>query len=92
MKALYMMIALSLSSAVFAADEATIAHGQQLHDEKCTSCHDTKVYTREERRVQTLQDLSNQVNFCMKGPAKADWSVSETNSVIEYLNQKFYKF
>ena len=87
-----MMIAISLSSTAFAADDTRLAHGQQLHNEKCTSCHDTQVYTREDRRVDNLQELSDQVNFCMKGPAKAEWTVSETNSVIDYLNQKFYKF
>ncbi len=92
MKTLYMIFALSLSSAVFAADDAPLAHAKQLHDDKCMSCHDTKVYTREDRRVNSLQALSGQVEFCMKGAAKADWTPAQTGSVVEYLNQKFYKF
>ncbi|TNF33012.1 MAG: hypothetical protein EP315_08910 [Gammaproteobacteria bacterium] len=92
MKMLYLFLAMSVSATAFAKDETTMAHAQALHDDKCVSCHDTNVYTRENRRVQSLQELSGQVEFCMKGAAKADWSKAETASVVEYLNQKFYKF
>ena len=92
MKHLVTISLLILSTSVFAKDDSVVAHGEKLHGEKCTACHTTQVYTREDRRVNTLEGLSSQVHNCMKGPAKADWTVSETNSVIEYLNTKFYKF
>ncbi|MCW9012210.1 MAG: cytochrome c [Gammaproteobacteria bacterium] len=92
MKILFAILSLSLASSAYAENDPVLAHGQNLHDQKCTSCHNNQVYTREDRRVKSLNALSNQVNNCMKGPAKADWTVSETNSVIEYLNTKFYKF
>jgi hypothetical protein len=81
-----------LTGSVYAKQDPVIAHGEELHNDKCVSCHGTDVYTRENRRVTSLAALSSQVNNCMKGPAKANWTVSETNAVIEYLNTKFYKF
>lgn len=92
MKTLFLLISLTLSASVYAEEKVSIAHGEELHNDKCMGCHTTEVYTREDRRVKTLQALSNQVNNCMKGPAKAEWSEIETSSVIQYLNQKFYKF
>ncbi|MCW8911029.1 MAG: hypothetical protein OQK76_10480, partial [Gammaproteobacteria bacterium] len=73
-------------------EKTSVTHGEQLHNDKCLACHTTQIYSRDDRRVKTLQALSNQVNNCMKGPAKAEWTEIETNSVINYLNQKFYKF
>lgn len=90
MKHFLACIALMLSANVLA--EETTPNGEALHNDKCMSCHDTRVYTREDRRVQTLGALTNQVENCMKGPAQANWSNAETTSVINYLNQKFYKF
>ena len=92
MKSLFACICLLFSVSVIAEENMSIEHGQQLHDDKCLACHTTQVYTREDRRIKTLQALSNQVNNCMKGPAKADWTEIETRSVVDYLNQKFYKF
>ena len=92
MKSLLVIIPCLLSVTVHAEEKISITHGEQLHNEKCLSCHTTDVYTREDRRIKTMQALSSQVNNCMKGPAKAEWSEIETSSVIEYLNQKFYKF
>ena len=92
MKSLFLVTSLLFSASIMAEEKVSIVHGEELHNEKCMSCHTTKVYSREDRRVKTLEALSNQVNNCMKGPAKADWTEIETNSVIEYLNQKFYKF
>lgn len=89
---LFIFLGMTISSLAMAKDDPVLAHGKELHDDKCMACHGTDVYTREDRRVKTLEALSNQINFCMKGPAKADWTISETNSVIEYVNNKFYKF
>ena len=92
MKPIFLIISLLFSASVIAEEKTSIAHGEQLHNDKCLACHTTQVYSRDDRRVKTLQALSNQVNNCMKGPAKAEWTEVETNSVIDYLNQKFYKF
>ena len=92
MKKLMFVLSMALLAGASYAQDPVIAQGEKLHGEKCTSCHGTEVYPREDRRVTSLESLSNQVNNCMKGPAKANWTVAETNSVIEYLNTKFYKF
>lgn len=68
------------------------ADGKQLHEDKCTTCHGDKVYTREERMVNNKPELEHQVERCMKGAAKADWTGPQTTSVIEYLNDRYYKF
>lgn len=66
--------------------------GKTLHDDKCTTCHQNEVYTREDRMVKTMMALEHQVNNCMKGPAKAEWTQPETTSVVEFLNDRYYKF
>ena len=92
MKSIFFLISLLLSTSVMAEESLSIEHGEQLHNEKCMACHTTSVYSREDRRIKTLQALSSQVNNCMKGAASAEWTEIETRSVIDYLNQKFYKF
>jgi len=81
----------SLSSNLF-ADDAKHHKGQELHDKKCTSCHSSSVYSREDRMVKTMSALEHQVDNCMKGAAKAEWTKPQTTSVIEYLNDRYYKF
>jgi hypothetical protein len=85
-------ITVMFSSASMAADKAVPSAAQKMHDGKCMTCHKTEVYTREDRRVKSLQALTHQVETCMKGPADANWSAAETTAVIDYLNSKFYKF
>ncbi|MDH5473669.1 MAG: hypothetical protein OEY61_12505 [Gammaproteobacteria bacterium] len=92
MKSIFLLISLVFSASAIAEEKPAITHGEQLHNEKCMACHTTNVYTREDRRIKTLQALSNQVDNCMKGAAKAEWTEIETSSVVDYLNQKFYKF
>jgi len=66
--------------------------GKTLHDDKCTSCHTDSVYTRENKMVKTMSALEHQVDNCMKGAAKAEWTKPQTTSVIEFLNDRYYKF
>jgi len=81
----------TLSPSLYAND-AKPHKGQDLHDKKCTSCHSDKVYSREDRMVKTMSALEHQVNNCMKGAAKAEWTKPETTSVVDYLNDRYYKF
>jgi len=81
----------SLTTSLYAADDKN-HKGQELHDKKCVSCHSDKVYTREDRMVKTMSALEHQVDNCMKGAAKAEWSKPETTSVVDFLNDRYYKF
>ena len=84
-------LSVSLSTNLYAND-AEPHNGKDLHDKKCTSCHSDKVYSREDRMVKTMSALEHQVNNCMKGAAKAEWTKPETTSVVDYLNDRYYKF
>ena len=66
-------------------------HGQQLHDKNCMKCHDTGVYTREDRRVANQDALVKQVKRCELNLG-LQWFDSDVNDVVQYLNQSFYNF
>jgi hypothetical protein len=76
-------------SAVISADEAP--DGKSLHDARCVSCHSTEVYTRENRKIRSLSALGAQVRRCTQLTG-VKWFDDETDAVIDYLNQNFYKF
>ncbi|RTZ60691.1 MAG: cytochrome c [Gammaproteobacteria bacterium] len=73
-------------------------HGKQLHDEKCVGCHISKfggdgsgVYTRENRRVNSIEGLTGQVHAC-NDMTHAELSEDDINDLIIYLNEAVYKF
>ena len=70
---------------------ANIENGDDLHFENCTGCHDTTVYTRENRNVQSLSRLGAQVRFC-KDSLELTWFDDEVEDVIGYLNKEYYHF
>ncbi len=87
MTSLYLLI-LMLLTANAAADTA---RGKQLHDEHCMKCHDTGVYTRDNRFVRSMDALTAQVRRCELNIG-AKWSGEETGDVVDYLNRSFYHF
>ena len=67
------------------------AKGKVLHDKQCTACHDSKMYTRADRRVKTVEGLMGQVNGCVRQTgAKLD--SKQIDDVVKYLDESFYKF
>ena len=80
--------ALPLASRLFAAD---IENGADLHFEDCTGCHQEEVYTRDNRVVQNLKRLGQQVRFC-KDTVGAQWFDEDVEDVTAYLNQTYYRF
>lgn len=64
---------------------------QALYEGKCTGCHDTDIYTSEDRKVDSLKKLKNQVRLCSI-TAKTKWSDKKNVAVAYYLNREFYKF
>ena len=82
------VVAIFLCMPVLAAD---IENGDDLHFTHCTGCHDSSVYTRENRNVRNLAQLGKQVRFC-RDAIGLTWFDDEVDDVIEYLNQTYYKF
>ena len=82
-------IALALPQAGFAADAA---NGKSLHDDRgCTaSCHGEEVYTRDNRRNNTLPQLTAQVEMCNNNVPGETWFDDEIVDVVHHLNLKFY--
>ncbi len=80
---------LATSGSVFAG--ADIEQGKSMHDESCTACHDSSVYTREDRRVKDLAGLSTQVRRCQQSQGLT-WFDEDVENVVQYLNVNYYKF
>lgn len=70
---------------------ADAEHGQKLHDEQCMKCHDSGVYTREDRRVADRDALVKQVKRCELNLG-LNWFDTDINDVVQYLDQSYYKF
>jgi len=66
-------------------------HGNTVHDQHCNKCHTDKVYTRDNRFVKSLDALTKQVVRC-KNNTGAPWYDQDTEAVVHFLNEKYYKF
>ena len=67
------------------------AEGKRLFDANCTGCHQTEVFTRNDRQVQSLDALKEQLVSCAH-MANKEFSESETQDLLKYLNDAFYHF
>jgi mono/diheme cytochrome c family protein len=85
--ALGIVIGLSFSPLAGAAD---LKAGQALHDEHCLKCHDSGVYTREDRRISSLDGLRKQVKRCELSLGLT-WFDEQVEDVVHYLNATYYK-
>jgi len=61
------------------------------NDANCMGCHDTGIYTRKDRLVQSLDALKKRLGDCSH-MANKEFSASETQNIIKYLNYQFYQF
>ena len=59
--------------------------------EKCSSCHDSSIYTRKDRRVDSLSRLNSQVRMCdtQLGTSLFDEDIT---AIVKYLNDSYYHF
>ena len=91
----HILFAAALYSTSAVADEGAmkdaVAHGEEAHSEHCVKCHTDSVYTREDRRVKSIDALSKQVRRCRDNIGIA-WFDEDTDAVVQFLNQKYYKF
>ena len=70
---------------------ADIDSGMHLHEAHCSACHDSSVYTRENRRVKNIDALINQVWRCEQGLGLKLFD-DEVQDLVDYLDQRYYRF
>lgn len=74
---------------------ADLENGNDLHDEKCSSCHmmdsHEALYTRKDRTVDSLHRLGGQVSACTQA-LNIDWFPEDEKDVVNYLNKTYYHF
>jgi len=63
--------------------------GKVLHDAHCLSCHNTEVYTRENRMISGLDSLKKRIQHCATN-TNVLWFEEEMEAVATYLNENFY--
>jgi len=84
-------VCIFIDSADAASSPGDSATGKRLYDANCVGCHDASVFTRKDRVVQSLDDLKKQLASCAH-MAKKEFSESETQGLLKYLNDQFYHF
>ncbi|MGV6827172.1 MAG: cytochrome c [bacterium] len=91
MKSTLSLIVLSFSLTITSVALAEDFEPKSFLQAKCSGCHDSSVYTRKNRRVQSMEQLEAQVRRC-----DANLGVKlfddDVNVLVQYLNDQFYKF
>ena len=85
------LVILLMSSAYAAGLPGDSAEGKRLFDAHCTECHQTDIFTRADRKIQSLDELKEQLVGCGHA-AKAEFSATEMQNLLKYLNDQFYHF
>ena len=88
-----LLISILISTALLAqpALPADSAQGKKLHDTNCVKCHNTSVYTRQDRKIKSLDALNERLVACTHA-AQVTLTDDEQKSIAQYLNEQFYKF
>jgi hypothetical protein len=61
------------------------------HEQNCTRCHNSGVYTRENRRVRSFPQLEAQVARC-DAMLETKLFPDDLALLVGYLNESFYQF
>ena len=64
---MWIVIDPALTTVCAASSPGDSANGKRLYHANCTGCHDTSVFTRQDRVVQSLDDLKKQLASCALG-------------------------
>ena len=91
-KATFLFLLVSLFNIVHAQT------GSELHQKNCIACHaamtggdGSVLYTRNNRRVRSIESLTKQVLRCQSSLG-LNWSATQQREVQQFLNGSFYKF
>ncbi|MFV1997980.1 MAG: hypothetical protein ACC641_08195 [Acidiferrobacterales bacterium] len=65
--------------------------GNKLHKNGCTTCHDSSVYTRSDRKINTINGLEGQVERCSNS-LRTNYTSDQNGDIVKFLNDDYYKF
>lgn len=85
------LLGITLAAGTPLAMAANPAHGEELQQQNCTSCHGDSVYTRKDRKVTSLSGLRKQVQRC-ELTLGLQWFDDDVDDVVSYLNQEYYQY
>lgn len=85
------LAAVSLITAGMNTQADDTVDAQALFDKNCTSCHGSEVYTRKDRRINSLDALHGQVRMCEQNLGLT-WFDDQVDAVTALLNRDYYKF
>ncbi len=85
------LLALPGVIALFFTNVQAATPAATLHQQSCTSCHGSEVYTRPNHRIQGKPQLVKQVRRCTLA-AGAKWFDDEIQAVADYLDKHYYHF
>ena len=81
---------IGLSLGISLAGSARAAAGAaELYQANCLRCHDSGIYTREDRRITSYDGLERQVQRCELALGLT-WFDEDITGVAEYLNRHYY--
>lgn len=84
-------VAINNSATKEQPSDDVLEHGEKAHKNHCYKCHTDTVYTREDRFVKSIDALSKQVLRCKEGN-EVPWFDEDSDAVVQFLNQKYYRF
>jgi cytochrome c553 len=91
MKNLILLLCFLSGSIALPAAAESMETAKALYDENCVRCHGTEVYTREDRKITSLEGLERQVRRCELALG-LKWFDDEITEVTNYLNEHYYHF
>lgn len=86
--ALFLLPAVSFADTLLLGDAKS---GSKLHSQSCTACHDSKVYTRKNRRIGTINGLEKRVAMCSTN-LNTNHTEDQNSDIVKFLNDKYYNF
>ncbi len=87
----------SLTACLLSAALSGPVHAEEGFDparfvaDKCSSCHDSSVYTRSNRRVNSLPALQRQVRMCDANVGTRLFD-DDLHTLVNHLNDQYYHF
>ncbi len=70
---------------------AVSVQSRELYENHCTECHTSALHIREKKKARSLDDIEGFVNR-WQSYLRLNWQQEEIDAVVEYLNEKFYRY